>query len=65
MEQMTVGMTSYFLSISKLQVSTSTVPAPKPSKLDPVGSAILVNEGGCGLPFRTSVGPRVALSQVH
>lgn len=40
MEQMTVGMTSYLRSISKLQASTSATPAP--SELSPVGSVILV-----------------------
>lgn len=41
MEQMTAGMTSYFRSISKLQASTSAMPAPTPSELSSVGSAIL------------------------
>lgn len=63
MEQMTAGMTSYFLSISKLQASTSAMPAPAPSELSPVESAIL---GECGrLKFGTRVECLVALSQVH
>lgn len=63
MEQMTAGMTSYFLSISKLQASTRAVPAPAPSELSPVGSAIL---GECErLEFGTRVELLVALSQVH
>lgn len=41
MEQMTVGMTSYFLSISKLQASAMADPAP--SELSPVGSVIVSN----------------------
>lgn len=41
MEQMTVGMTSYFLSISKLQASAMADPAP--SELSPVGSVIVLN----------------------
>lgn len=63
MEQMTAGMTSYFLSISRLQASTSAMPAPAPSELSPVGSAIL---GECGrLKFRKRVELRLVLSQVH
>lgn len=63
MEQMTAGMTSYFLSISKLQASTSATPAPAPSELSPVGSAIL-NE--CGrLKFWTRVEVLAALYRVH
>ncbi len=63
MEQMTAGMTSYFLSISKLQASTSAVPAPAPSELSPVGSAILGERGR--LEFGKRVERLVTLSQVH
>lgn len=63
MEQMTAGMISYFLSISKLQASTSAMPAPAASALSPVGSAIL---GECGrLEFGTRVELLGVLSQVH
>lgn len=41
MEQMTVGMTSYFLSISRVQTSTSAPSAPAAAVLSPVGSSIL------------------------
>ena len=45
MEQMTAGMTSYFLSISRVQTSTSPMPAsdPAPAPLGPSpdGSAIV------------------------
>lgn len=60
MEQMTAGMMSYFLSISRLQASTSAMPAPPTSEVSPVGSAILGERGR--LQFGTRV---VALSQVH
>lgn len=63
MEQMTAGMISYFLSNSKLQASTSAMPAPAPSELGPVGSAILGERGR--LKFGTRVELLVALSQVH
>lgn len=63
MEQMTAGITSYFLSISKLQASTSAMPVPARSVLSPVGSAIL---GECGrLTFRMSADFMAVLSQVH
>lgn len=63
MEQMTAGMTSYFLSISKLQASTSAMPAPAPSELSPVGSAI---PGECGrLKFGTRVELLLVLLRVH
>lgn len=66
MEQMTAGMMSYFLSISKLQ-STSTVPAPVPSGLNPVGSAIAAESVGVwGRPTLVSeVKLLLTLSQVH
>lgn len=63
MEQMTAGMTSYFLSISKLQASISAIPVPAPSELGPVGSAILGERGQ--LMFGARLQPLVALSQVH
>lgn len=63
MEQMTAGMTSYFLSISKLQASTSAIPVPALSVLSPVGSAILGERGQ--LMFGARLQPLAVLSQVH
>lgn len=63
MEQMTAGMMSYFLSISKLQASTSATPVPALSVPSPVGSAIL-REGG-QLTFRARRQPLTLLSQAH
>lgn len=65
MEQMTVGMTSYVRSISKLQTSTSATPAPSPSKLSSMGSVILV--GGWRLRDWMKVRMKVELqlSLVH
>lgn len=65
MEQMTAGMTSYFLSISRLQESTSVAPAPALSGLSPVGSAILAECGKAEERFGTRVELPVALSEVH
>lgn len=62
MEQMTAGMTSYFLSISKLQASTSAIPVPALSVLSPLGSAIL---GEGGQLTKQGENTPAALSQVH
>lgn len=63
MEQMTAGMMSYFLSISKLQASTSATPVPALSVLSPVRSAILGERGQLVLGARLHA--LMVLSQVH
>lgn len=63
MEQMTAGMMSYFLSISKLQASTSAVPVGALSVLSPVRSAILGERGR--LRFGARRRAPAVLSQVH
>lgn len=63
MEQITAGMMSYFLSISKLQASTSAIPVAALSVLSPVRSAILGERGQ--LMFRARQHALAVLSPVH